>query len=69
MVDLSKVDMDAKQPIYADDDDNLYVYEPETGRIWQLKPGDYSGEPGHPLPGYVKGVGNLRMLGMFRLCY
>ena len=57
-----------KRPIYADEDDNLYTYDPNSGRLWQFKPGDYAGEPGHPLPGKIEGKGAMRMLGMFRLC-
>lgn len=69
MVDLSKVDMDAKQPIYADDDDNLYVYSPTEGMLFRLSPRDFAGMVGKPMPGHIEGKGNMRCLGTFRLCY
>jgi hypothetical protein len=69
MVDLSKVDMNAKEPVYADDNDNLYVYNPDSGNLFRLSPRDFAGKVGQPLPGFIKGKGNMRCLGTFRLCY
>jgi len=53
--------------IYKGEDGYLYMLEEKTGRIWNLKGGDYAGEHGTPLPGYIKGIGEMTLLGVFSL--
>ena len=55
------------QPIYKDEDCNLFAYYPETGHMYILKPGDYMGDVGKPMPGRIPKRGNMTMLGIFRL--
>jgi hypothetical protein len=45
----------------------LYNFEPKSGRIWSLRTGDYAGEHGTPLPGYIEGIGEMTLLGVFNL--
>jgi hypothetical protein len=66
---MKLTDPDKPQPIYKGEDGFLYVYDPESGKLWSLTSAVYAGEPGKPLPGHVKGIGKLDMLGMFRLSY
>ena len=54
-------------PIYRDEHDNLYTYEEKTGCLWHLKPGDFAGEAGKPLPGTIEGKGKMTCIGMYRL--
>ena len=54
-------------PIYRDENDILYTYEEKTGRLWQLKPGDYAGEAGKPLPGTIEGKGKMTCIGMYHI--
>lgn len=53
--------------IYKGDDGFLYTYDPIEDRLWNLRPAEYAGRPGCPLPGEVKGIGKLKMLGTFKL--
>ncbi len=51
--------------IYKAEDGGLYMLEEKTGRIWRLRAGNYAGEHGTPLPGFIKGKGKMTLLGKF----
>lgn len=55
-----------EQPIYKDEDGNLFVYYPD-GHMYILKPGDYMGNVGTPMPGSLPKRGEMTMLGIFKL--
>lgn len=60
--------MDEDQyPIYMNDTGNLYAYDVISGGLYALKPGDCVSTPDKPLPGFVPKVGNLTMIGVYRL--
>lgn len=60
--------MDEDQyPIYRDDNDNLYAYDVNGGGLYLLRPGDCVATPEKPLPGSIPKIGNLTMMGVFRL--
>jgi hypothetical protein len=58
---------DSRYPVYVDEGGQLYAYEAKTGRLWYLKPGDFAGDVGHPMPGVIKGKGSMTMVGMYNL--
>ena len=56
-----------KYPVYKGEDGFLYSYDPDTGQLWNLRPAEYAGKPGPPLPGVVENIGKLTLLGLFNL--
>lgn len=55
----------AEWPVYKGEDGFLYMYCPDDGALFQLRPGDFRGKA-KPLPGNVKGIGDLNLIGMFK---
>ena len=54
-------------PVYKSEDGSLFAYCPDTGHMYILKPGDYMGDVGKPMPGRIPKRGNMTMLGIFKL--
>lgn len=66
VIDLSKKIAEFESYVYMGGN-CLYTFESRTGRIWSLRSGDYAGEHGTPLPGYIEGIGEMTFLGVFYL--
>lgn len=61
---MKLVDEFGPHPIYVDEGGQLYVYYPDSGSLYELRPGNFIGKVGQPMPGSLKGHGSMTCIGL-----